>query len=595
MPISMSSAKEEQLRRARYLNEAGKHDEALEILTVLYDQDPDKDIMYMLADTLYKLGQKTYSYFMYERIHSIVEYESEEYRALILKIIELFSQEDICPILGYYARVSDEPISQPPSPEDMDKPKFSLAGEEEEKEEEFIEDSDDRWKKFSLASYFAEFTTKVFNDEQERYEKSFTTTDEVKIGANRTVIIYANDALYHGYASGALKTIKSMYIFGLDRLDDSFASTILGDIYNEQGHRAEAVKWYYKAIEYDRLNSVLFLRLLKMGTENRNKILEKAEEVDIENATDGIEIASTLFRYKEYSWSLYFVKKTLEQFPEYEGQPLLLTYAKYNVGDVSAKEEILAHLHKYRAVLPYMLIKRGRLPSKIDVGSNFLPVALLHKAEKELHKLLASKQDVQFTHELKRSIFYCLFDVSKDYFNDYHEMFDDFGPHSKYNEQIKALLLEAINSIRPHFDAKGCYIFDLIRRGYKGPIRIINRAYTYTVENYLPSNIDEYPEFLQVATYYATSLLMSDEMYFNFYDIRDIATKVYEVYNKQGKLPRAITDPFDLGAAMFIYRLDPTFKRRSSRNEYYDYRLGLPVPLSEKLRRAINRVMITEP
>ncbi len=588
MPISMSSAIFPQLRRVDELIKDKRYDEALEILNKLYDQGPNKDVMYRLADTLYLLGQKPYSYFIYERIHSLLEYRSPEYFELISTILSRFRGERFYPLIGYLARISHDFIP-PRYPEDDEKPKFTIAGEDDD--DEFIEDSDESWQKFNLDDFFTDFLKNELGLDD---HKPFVTADEEKKIQNDNILLGVKNLHSHGNYREAISVIQNHFHFGIDSEDDAAAATAIGDNYRRLLKKPDAIAWYEKAIEYDGLNSQLYMRFLSLGKAYRTSVLEKSESVKILDAEDGIEIATRLFEYKEYKWSLYFVQKTREDFPNYRLPPLMLEYARYNNGDPLAKEEILEFFRKNRSVLPYMLISRGAFPSKIDLRRHTLPQVLMNKVRKEFTKLLTSKNTIEFTPELKRCVFFYLFDRTDEYFSDTPFLFDQFEVDNKYNNELVSAMLDCLNAIQPMWMVKEQYIYECIRRGYKGPITVMNNAYTHTSVDYLPEGFEDFPSVIKYGVINALAIIIADETYFNYYDIKSIVKKILDFYNKNGKLPRAISDPISLGQAIFIYKVDPTFQRRSNRNEFFDYKLEMPVPDVERLRRAIRKVMSTE-
>lgn len=587
MPISMLSSIDPHLSRVDELIKDKNYDEALEILTKLYDQGPNKDVMYRLAETLYLLDQKYYSYFMYERIHSLLEYGSAEYFELISTIVSRFSNERYYPMVGYIARISPETIS-PLSPEDEEKPTFSIAGEEDD---DFIEDSDDHWQNFSLEDLFHDILRHELGLDD---KKPFMTADEEKRFKNDTILLKARNLYEHHYYRQALFMIQGQYCFGLDSDDDTAAATAIGDNYWALYCRADAISWYEKAIGYGGLNSQIFLRYLSMGKPQRMEILEKSESVKLLDENDGLEIAYKLFELKEYKWSLFFVQKTMEDFPDFKLPPLLLEYARHNNGDPTAKEEILEHFRKYRCVLPYMLINKGVFPKRIDLRRNIISKAFMYKMTINIVKLLCSKKGFKITPEFRRSFFYYLTDREDAHFYEVTLIFDYIDVDSRFNNEMVAALLDCLNSIKPLWMVKENYVFECIRRGYKGPITIMNNAYTHTAVDYLPEGFDDYPELIKYGVISALAIILADETYFNFYDIKPIINKVLAVYNKKGKLPRAISEPHALGQAMFMYRIDPLFKRRSHRNEFFDYKFEKPVEEVEKIRRAIRKVMSME-
>lgn len=586
MPISMSFSLDEQLERADELISIGNLDEALEVLTKLYDEGEDKRVLYKIASVLNKQNFNVYSYYIYERIHTLLDCDDPEQRALLRTIVSTFKDAPFYPIGGYMSRLIGG--SEAPSPEDSPiEPSFTVAGEQGD--EDLEEDEDIEWEEFSVEKVLSEFLDYKLQYQTE--SESFVTAEEAKTVKNNRAFIRAERfVIKHQYVL-AYRELIDNYEFGLSEEEDVTISLLLSDLTKKMNKKEESISWLEKAIEYGIFDSAIYIKMIH-SKEYRAEAISRREEVEILDPAEGVEIAKLLYRYKEYDTCLYFVEKTAELFPESCLDPLSIPVARYNCGLPNAKEELLDFIRKYRAVLPYDIIKDCNLPEKIDLGSALFPDKLYNRLKKGIVKILSSKEHVEFTPTLKRCIFFYF--MNRVDFGRERCIFDGFDRDSVYNDDIITCYLEAICSVKTHQDMKCKYIYDILLRGYKGPIKIINGAYTHTAVNYIPDGYDSFPEVILRGIAYALGLIISDETYFNFYDINDIAKKVVDYYKKKGKLPRAITEFYDLGRAIVIYKFDSQFDSLSSSHEYYSYKLDLSIERSVKLRMAINKVMSEE-
>lgn len=586
MPISMSFSLDEQLERADELISIGNLDEALEVLTKLYDEGEDKRVLYRIASILNKQNFNVYSYYIYERIHTLLDIDDPENRVLLRTIVSTFNDAPFYPFGGYMSRLIGG--SKAPSPEDLPiEPSFTVTGEQGA--DDIEEDWDSEWEEFSVEKVISEFLDYKLQNQNE--EEPFVTAEEAKTLKNKCAFLRAERfALNHNY-SLAYSELVSNYEFGLGEEEDATVSLLLSDLAKKMNRKEEYLSWLEKAIGYGVFDSAIYIKMI-YSKQYRAEAISRREEVVLLDAPEGVEIAKLLYRYKEYDTCLYFLEKTAELFPESCLDPLSIPVARYNCGLPNAKEELLDFIRKYRAVLPYDIIKDCNLPEKIDLGSALFPDKLFYRLKKGIIRILSSKEKVEFTPTLKRCIFFYF--MNRVDFGQETCIFDMFDRNSVYNDDIISCYLEAICSVKTHQDMKCDYIYDILLRGYRGPIKIINGAYTHTAVNYIPDGYDTFPEGIHGGIAYALALIISDETYFNFYDIDDIAKKVVDYYNKKGKLPRAITEFYDLGRAIVIYKLDSQFKSLSSSHEYYSYKLDLIPERSVKLRNSINKVMSEE-
>lgn len=585
MPITMSFSLDEQLERADELISMGNLDEALEVLTRLYDEGEDKRVLYRIASVLNKQNFNVYSYYIYERIHTLLDCDDPEQRDLLRTIVSTFKDEPFYPIGGYMSRLVGG--SKAPSPEDSIEPNFTVAGEQDEEEPE--EDEDIEWEEFSVEKVISDFLDYKLSNQT--VAEAFVTAEEEKSLKNSRAFLRAERfALKHHYTL-AYRELIDNYEFGSGKEEDLTISLLLSDLTKKMNRKEEYISWLQKAIGYGIYDPTLYIKMI-YSKEFRAEAISHREDVVLLDPAEGVEIAKLLYRYKEYDTCLYFLEKTAELFPGSCIDPLAIPVARYNCGLPNAKEELLDFIRKYRAVLPYDIIKDCNLPEKIDLGRTLFPDKLFNRLKKGIVRILSSKEKVEFTPTLKRCIFFYF--TNRVDFGQERCIFDKFEPSSVYNDDIISCFLEAICSVKTHQDMKCDYIYDIIFRGYRGPIKIISGAYTHTAINYIPDGFDSFPEEVKGGIAYALGLIISDETYFNFYDINDIAKKLVDYYIKKGKLPRAITEFYDLGRAIVIYRLDSQFNSLSSSHEYYSYKLDLYPEKSVKLRRAINKVMSEE-